>query len=205
MTELHHDALMTKKRKILNAVLKHVAFDGWSEEALRRGVHDAHLAQEMGAVLFPLGVHDVVALFIAEADRAMEEKAPSLHLSHHKIRDRIKLLIEARLDYHQTHKEVIPATLRYFSYPTNILFASKCLFHTSDLMWRLAGDNSTDFNYYTKRLLLANVYAATLLYFTGDESEGFQATSEFLTRRISDVMVIGGLKQRVTGWFTSHR
>ena len=34
----------------------------------------------------------------------------------------------------------------------------KNLYKTVDNMWYLAGDNSTDFNFYTKRLTLALIY-----------------------------------------------
>ena len=55
-------------------------------------------------------------------------------------------------------------------------------------MWRLAGDTATDYNHYTKRAILASVYAATLAVFVGDESEGKTETRAFLDRRIEGIM-----------------
>jgi ubiquinone biosynthesis protein COQ9 len=55
-------------------------------------------------------------------------------------------------------------------------------------MWRLAGDTATDFNYYSKRALLAGIYAATLAVFVDDKSEGKADTLAFLDRRIDGVM-----------------
>ena len=55
-------------------------------------------------------------------------------------------------------------------------------------MWRLAGDTATDFNHYTKRLTLSALYAATLLAWLDDQSEGWAETAAFLDRRIGDVM-----------------
>ena len=60
-----------------------------------------------------------------------------------------------------------------------------------------AGDRSTDFNFYTKRGLLAGVYAATTLYWLDDRSPGFEATQAFLDRRLADVMAIPRLGSRV--------
>ena len=59
---------------------------------------------------------------------------------------------------------------------------------SADLMWRLAGDTSTDFNHYTKRMTLGAVYASTLLVWLDDQSEGWADTAAFLDRRIDDVM-----------------
>lgn len=54
-------------------------------------------------------------------------------------------------------------------------------------MWYLAGDRSTDINYYTKRHLLAKVYCITELYMIQDKSQGFNDTWEFLDRRLHEM------------------
>ena len=53
-----------------------------------------------------------------------------------------------------------------------------------------AGDTSTDYNFYSKRALLAGVYSATLLYWLNDKSEGYEATWAFLERRVADVLKV---------------
>ena len=55
-------------------------------------------------------------------------------------------------------------------------------------MWRAAGDLSTDYNHYTKRMILAGVYAATITIFLDDESEAWADTRAFLARRIDGIM-----------------
>ena len=42
--------------------------------------------------------------------------------------------------------------------------------------------------------MLSGVYSSTVLFWLGDDSDGHQATWEFLDRRIEDVMRIEGLK-----------
>jgi ubiquinone biosynthesis protein COQ9 len=60
--------------------------------------------------------------------------------------------------------------------------------HSADVMWRLAGDTATDYNHYTKRAILAGIYAATLAVFADDTSEGKVDTHAFLDRRIDGIM-----------------
>ena len=55
-------------------------------------------------------------------------------------------------------------------------------------MWRAAGDTATDYNHYTKRGMLAGVYAATMTVFLDDSSEGQADTRAFLARRIEGIM-----------------
>ena len=54
-------------------------------------------------------------------------------------------------------------------------------------MWRWAGDTATDYNYYSKRLILSGVIASTRLYWFDDDSEDFVQNPRFL-ERIENVM-----------------
>ena len=58
----------------------------------------------------------------------------------------------------------------------NAGLGAKALWRMCDLMWRAAGDTSTDHNWYTKRMILAGVYFSTLSIWLEDESEGFEET-----------------------------
>ena len=73
------------------------------------------------------------------------------------------------------------------------------MFDTVDAMWRATGDQTSDFNYYTKRALLAGVYSTTLLHWLSDSSADRAKTWTFLDARIEDVMKIqkmrGGLEK----------
>jgi ubiquinone biosynthesis protein COQ9 len=60
-----------------------------------------------------------------------------------------------------------------------------------------AGDVSTDFNFYTKRAILACVYSATLMRWFTDDSENESATDAFLAARIANVMRFEKFKGRV--------
>ena len=71
-------------------------------------------------------------------------------------------------------------------------------------MWRLAGDTATDYNHYTKRAILAGIYAATLAVFVGDESEGKAETRAFLDRRIDGVMRFEKAKAQLLGRDRDH-
>src|SRR3569833_578049 len=57
-----------------------------------------------------------------------------------------------------------------------------------DAMWRAAGDTSTDFNFYTKRAILAGVYSTTLMRWFTDKTADEAETRAFLDARIGNVM-----------------
>jgi ubiquinone biosynthesis protein COQ9 len=68
--------------------------------------------------------------------------------------------------------------------PQNMPNTMQQLGELVDEMWFLAGDKSTDLNWYTKRMLLSGVYTSTEMFMTQDQSEGYKATFEFLDRRL---------------------
>ena len=72
--------------------------------------------------------------------------------------------------------------------PQNAAASLRLGWASADAMWHLAGDTATDYNHYTKRTILAGIYAATLAVYAQDESEGKAETRAFLGRRIEGVM-----------------
>ena len=72
--------------------------------------------------------------------------------------------------------------------PRNLPLALRISWRSADLMWRIAGDTSTDFNHYTKRVTLGAIYGSTLLVWLDDQSADWVDTSAFLDRRIDGVM-----------------
>ncbi len=185
--------------RIVLATLPHAAFDGWSMRALRAGVADAGLTPDTALRLFPGGVREVVRHWSSYADRRMLEEMEKLDASSMRVRDRIAAAVRLRIEVNLTHREAVRRGLSFLAMPQNADLAARCAFDTVNAMWYAAGDTSADYNYYTKRALLAAVHGATVLYWLDDESRDFAATWSFLDRRIDDVMRISKLQSRVTG------
>jgi ubiquinone biosynthesis protein COQ9 len=94
-------------------------------------------------------------------------------------------------------REAVRRAGTLFALPMHAADGARALWGTADAIWRALGDTSADLNWYTKRATLSGVYAATVLYWLGDDSPGHQATWEFLDRRIEDVMQVEKLKAAV--------
>jgi ubiquinone biosynthesis protein COQ9 len=188
----------TLRRAVLAAALPHVPFDGWTDRILDRAAADIDLDAAEARRLFPGGAADLIALFVAEADRRMVESLASHDLAAKRVRDRIALAIRARLELARPHREAVRRAMAYYALPFNAAAGTRTLYRTVDAIWRAAGDRATDFNFYTKRALLAGVYGSTLLFWLDDNSEGSAATWAFLERRIDNVMTIQKVRGRLT-------
>lgn len=193
MTE---DLGLTRDR-ILVATLPHAAFDGWTRRALKAGVADAGLTPDMALRAFPGGINQLVDHLADWADRRMLEELDTVDLASMRVRDRVQTCVRVRLQVLDGYRESIRRLLSYLAMPQNVPLAVRLTWRTVDAVWYAAGDEASDFNYYTKRGLLMPVYTTTVLYWLGDDSEGSANTWTYLERRIADVMKIPAYQSRL--------
>jgi len=180
------------KDAILLATLPHVAFDGWTMKALVAGTADAGLKRQALLHAFPDGVADAIAHWSDWADRRAVAAMTAADMVHMKTHQRIAMGVWARLEAMSRWREAARTATAWLASPLHAPLASRLTYRTCDAVWHAAGDTSTDFNFYTKRGLLAGVVLSTTLYWLQDSSEGAQATSAFLDRRIDEVLRLGG-------------
>ena len=185
--------------KLLAATLAQIPFDGWTERALEAGAAEAGLDAAEARNAFPGGPAELLAYFSAEADRRMLAELEKHGLEALKVRQRVAAAVRTRLDHLAPHREAVRRALSFLALPRNAALGAKCMYRTVDAIWYAAGDTATDYNFYTKRLLLAGVYASTVLFWLNDKSPGFADTWAFLERRIGEVLKVGGIMGRTVG------
>jgi len=178
------------RERILVAAVRHAAFDGWTDRILTQGARDAGFAADMAEQVFPDGIDELIEAFSRRADLCMTEELARRNPDTLKVRDRIALAVRLRLECLAAHREAVRRLTAHCALPQNAALGAKLVARTVDAIWHAAGDTSTDISWYTKRGLLAAVYAATVLYWLGDESESHAETWAFLDRRLGDVMRI---------------
>jgi ubiquinone biosynthesis protein COQ9 len=185
------------KRAVLEAALKHVPFDGFSEKTLALAAADLEEDRATVMRLFPAGPRSLVEYFSETADAEMEALLGRLDLKGMKVRNRIATAVRSRFSVLRPHKEAARRAAAFLSLPPNLALAGTLVYRTVDAMWRATGDTSTDFNFYTKRAILAGVWSATLMRWFNDHSDDESETENFLVARIENVMQFERLKAQV--------
>ena len=126
----------------------------------------------------------------------MVRRLRAADLSHLRFRDKIAAAVRYRIEAAEDREAVRRGTA-LFALPQHSADGARAIWGTADRIWETLGDASDDINWYTKRATLSGVYASTVLYWLGDESEGHEATWAFLDRRIDDVMQFEKVKAQV--------
>lgn len=184
------------KNAVLDAALKRVVFDGFTDKVLAAAAKEAAVDKGTIARLFPDGPLSLVEAFSQNTDAEMEKQITALDLKSMKIRERIAAAVKARLSALRPHKEAARRAAAFLTLPPHAALGAKLVYRTVDAMWRAIGDKSTDFNFYTKRGILAGVYSATLMRWFTDTSTDEAATDRFLADRIENVMQFEKFKAR---------
>jgi len=174
-------------------------FDGWSDAALVSAAEAAGVDPAVTRLAFPGGTMDMIAAWIDSVDARMEQAFDREVLARMPIRERIRALVWFRLEAVMGLEEALRRAVAIQALPRNLARTARLGWSSADKMWRLAGDTSTDYNHYSKRAILAGIYAATLAVFVGDDSEGKAETRAFLDRRIEGVMTFEKAKARWLG------
>ena len=178
------------KDRLLLAVLPDVPFDGWSAGGLRHAARALALGEAQAIDLFPRGGTDLVAWFSDWADREMLAGIGGPDFAGMPVRQKVAAAIAARLAILTPYREAVRRAASFLVLPHHAPLGMRLLYNTVDAIWYAAGDTATDFNFYSKRALLAAVYGATLLYWLDDASPENADTDAFLARRLAGVMAL---------------
>jgi ubiquinone biosynthesis protein COQ9 len=187
------------RRRLALAAGENAVFDGWSRKAVEAAAAQLGVDPAQARAALPKTSAGLIDLYIQGVDRELEAWFTPERLAPLKIRTKIRSLVWQRLEIMAPAREAVRSALAILAMPQNLPLGVKISWRTADLMWRIAGDTSTDFNHYTKRITLGAVYGSTLLAWLDDSSEGWTETGAFLDRRIDDVMQFEKFKAQWRG------
>jgi ubiquinone biosynthesis protein COQ9 len=187
------------RRRLALKVGENAVFDGWTKKAVDSAAGQLGIDPVQARLAMPKTQTGLIDVYVQAVDRELEAHFTPKRLEKLKIREKIRDLIWKRLEIMGPAREAVRRALAILAMPQNLPLAARISWRIADLMWRIAGDTSTDFNHYTKRMTLGAVYASTLLAWLDDQSESWNDTSAFLDRRIDNVMQFEKFKAQWRG------
>lgn len=189
--------IKTKRIEVLNQAIKLIPLYGWTEDVVIKLLNNNEIEAK---VLFPDGVDQLADLFIEQNIEDLKLAITKFELPKMKIRERIKSIVMEGFRIFEKNKEAVRQLAGYYLAPTRIARGFQHLANIASEIWYLAGDNSTDFNYYTKRGLLMGVLSTSFLFWLSDKSTNIKDTEDFVSSRIEDVMKIQLVRKKVESW-----
>lgn len=181
---------------LLDAILPHVVFDGWSPASFEAALEDLGVSKDSTAVIAPRGAIDLAVAYHRRCDALMLEQFEKADLSELRYSEKVATALRLRVEA-MDNREAVRRASTLFSLPMHAVEGGKLVWETADHIWSALGDTSEDANWYTKRATLSGVWASTVLFWLGDDSVDHADTIAFIDRRIEDVMRIEKLKGKL--------
>lgn len=186
--------MTTERDRLIDAALAHVIFDGMGDKVVAAGARDIGMPPALAHVHLPRGGADLAAAYHRRGDAALRDWL-AVTLPQGRFRDRVTDAVMQRLAL--SDREMARAGAVVLALPQHAALGARLVWESADTIWNGLGDTSEDVNWYSKRATLSAVYAATVLYWLGDDSPELDDTRAFLERRIEGVMRFEKFKGRV--------
>ena len=188
------------RNKILLRLLKNITEYEDFDDALLSTLSQLKINQDkfydIKQDLLPKGLSSLMKELNLIINQTIDKEQKPSRFKNYKINEKIKYFVIRRLMVFQNlvdKRKFFKKILK----PNLIVSSNKTLFKIADEIWFLAGDKSTDYNYYTKRIILMNIYAITFSFFVFDNSKDLEKTKKFLDKEISAVLKFGNLKNKL--------
>jgi len=188
------------RNKILLRLLKNITEYEDFDDALLSTLSQLKINQDkfydIKQDLLPKGLSSLIKELNLMINQIIDKEQKPSRFKNYKINEKIKYFVIRRLMVFQNlvdKRKFFKKILK----PNLIVSSNKTLFKIADEIWFLAGDKSTDYNYYTKRIILMNIYAITFSFFVFDNSKDLERTKKFLDKEISAVLKFGNLKNKL--------
>jgi rpsU-divergently transcribed protein len=150
--------------KLFNAAVKSI--HQWDDQLIEELCKKHNLKQVEIRLIFPKGIESLADEFFQRVDKEML-KVVSDKLHTMPIHLQVAQLLEARLNYMNEHKKV---SLKILSMKSGISYQISHIINVADLIWQNVKHKSSGFDFYTRRMILANVYKNCLIHFKKDVS-----------------------------------
>jgi len=192
---------------ILSSAYAHVPSYGFTIDALKLGARDAGYL-DVSTNLFPRGVFDLINYHLVTQRLALKDNVQFPDNGEKKlgVGSKVRTLTLARLRANEPVVHRWQEALAIMAQPSYVPASISELAKLADEIWFLAGDQSVDSSWYTKRASLSTIYSATEVYMTQDKSSNFTETEQFLDNRLADLMKVGGFMGALGAWinYTGH-
>ena len=168
---------------------------GWNNSLFEKISFHNKISYDELIILFPDGYKGMLKLSLEYLNFELENICSQYDFIKIPIHKRIKKIITTKINLMNKNKDYYKRTFYFLLIPMNYKLLTVYLYKTVNLIWYIAGDNSTDFNFYTKRMILSGVYSSVILHFISNDN--LLETEKKLDVNLLKVSKIPAIKEKI--------
>ena len=171
MMKTKNKYLLNKRLKILKFAKIVVAKDGLTSNTFKNISKKYDLNIDEMNLLFPGGKNDFLQFVLEQLNIDLENYCKKLDLIRLPVHKRIRKILLSKIYIMDKEKKFYKKIFLNLLIPKKNFSLPVKLYKSVDQIWFIAGDTSVDFNFYTKRLILAGIYSRVIFFFFNNNNQ----------------------------------
>ena len=171
MKKSQNNYLLKKRLEVLKFAKIFVSEKGLTKNSLENISKRYGIDINETELLFPEGNIDLIKFTLEQLNKELEEYCRKINLIRLPVHKRIKKVLLSKISLMNKNKLFYRRIFLNLLVPKKNFSLSSQLYNSVDQIWFIAGDSSTDFNFYTKRLILSVIYSRIMLYFFNNNNQ----------------------------------
>ena len=194
MKKSQNNYLRKKRLEVLKFAKIFVSEKGLTKNSLENISKRYGLDINETELLFPEGNIDFIKFTLEQLNKELDECCRKIDLIRLPVHKRIKKILLSKISIMNKNKLFYKSIFLNLLIPKKNFSLSNQLYNSVDQIWFIAGDSSTDFNFYTKRLILSVIYSRIMLYFFNNNNQ--QDLENILDESLKKVSKIPEIKSK---------
>ena len=195
MKKSQNNYLLKKRSEVLKFAKIFISEKGLTQHSLENISKSYSLDINQTELLFPEGNIDLIKFTLEQLNNELEEYCKKIDLIRLPVHKRIKKVLLAKIALMNKNKLFYRSIFLNLLIPKKNFSISSQLYYSVDQIWFIAGDSSTDFNFYTKRLILSVIYSRIMLFFFNNNSQ--EELENILDESLQTVSKIPEIKSKL--------
>ena len=195
MKKNQNNYLLKKRLEVLKFAKIFISAKGFSKNSLESISKKYGLDINETELLFPEGNIDLIKFTLEQLNNELEEYCRKIDLIRLPVHKRIKKVLLSKIFLMNKNKLFYRSIFFNLLIPKKKFSLSSQLYNSVDQIWFIAGDSSTDFNFYTKRLILSVIYSRIMLFFFNNNNQ--QELEDILDESLQRVSKIPEIKSKL--------
>ena len=171
MKKSQNNYLLKKRQVVLRFAKEFVSENGLTKNCLENISKKYGLNTDEVDLLFPQENIDLIKFALEQLNNDLEVYCKQIDLIRLPIHKRIRKVLLSKISLMNKDKSFYRSIFLNLLIPKKNFSLSSQLYNSVDQLWFIAGDSSTDFNFYTKRLILSGIYSRVMLFFFNNNNQ----------------------------------
>ncbi len=195
MMKTQNKYLYNKRLKILKLAKNIISEEGLNSNTFQiiASKHKLNISEIY--LLFPDHNKDLLKFSLDQLNIELKEYCKSIDLIRLPVHKRIRKILLSKFEIMNKEKNFYKKIFLNSLIPNKNISLPTQLYKSIDQIWYLAGDTSVDFNFYTKRLILAGIYSRVILFFINNDNQ--QELENVLDLNLKKVARIPEIKSKI--------